>query len=112
MRDINLGLRFLLELSGIAALAAWGWGAAGPPLQYGLALGAPAVLILVWALGVAPRARNRIPQGARVVLGSVLLLGTAGMLAVAGQPAMAVAFAILIVVNTMLLIVLGHPGGS
>ncbi len=46
------------------------------------------------------------------MLGSVLLLGTAGMLAVAGQPAMAVAFAILIVVNTMLLIVLGHPGGS
>jgi Protein of unknown function (DUF2568) len=112
MHALNLGLRFLLELAGIVALAYWGWAAAEPPLRYLLALVAPAVLIVVWALVVAPKANNSIPQPTRMVIGSVLLLLAAGALALAGQPLVAAGFAILIVANTALLLVRGTPGGS
>jgi len=112
MQAINLALRFLLELSGLAALAFWGWSVAEPPLRYALALGAPALLIVVWAMVVAPKADNPIPRPTRVVLGSLLLLGAAGMLALAGEPVVALVLALVIVANTVLLFVPGEQGGS
>jgi hypothetical protein len=60
----------------------------------------------VWALVVAPKANNAIPQELRVVIGSMLLLVAAGGLALAGHPPAAGAFAMAIVLNTLLLFAL------
>lgn len=110
MATLNLALRFLLELCGIAALAFWGWSAAAETLpRVALAVLAPAALIVPWAFIVAPKARNPIPPDVRVLIGSVLLLAVAAVLASAGRADLAVAFAVLVVVNTVLMFVLGRP---
>jgi hypothetical protein len=112
MTALNLGLRFLLELCGIAALAAWGWSVSDAlPLRLAAAVLAPAVLIVVWALVVAPRARNPVPQTSRMLIGTVLLLACAGLLAVAGHPGLAAVFAAANIANTALLLALGGPEG-
>jgi hypothetical protein len=112
MTALNLGLRFLLELCGIAALAAWGWSVSDAlPLRLAAAVLAPAVLIVVWALVVAPRARNPVPQTSRMLIGTVLLLACAGLLAVAGPVGLAAVFAAANIANTALLLALGGPEG-
>ena len=112
MAPLNLALRFLLELCGIAALAAWGWSVSDVlPVQLAAAIVAPAVLVVVWAIVVAPKARNTIPQVARMLIGTGLLLACAGCLALAGYAALAVAFAAVNLVNTIVLLALGGPGG-
>jgi hypothetical protein len=105
--SLNDLLRFALELTGIAALAVWGWTAGGPgPLRFVLAIAAPLALIVVWALLIAPNGNSPLPPTPRMVAGSVLLLVAAGALAAAGHPRPAAVFAILVVVNTVLALVL------
>jgi hypothetical protein len=112
MVSLNLALRFLLELFGIAALAAWGWSVSDAvPVRLAGAVIAPAILVVAWALVVAPKAHNAIPQTARMLAGTVLLLACAGLLAAAGHPVPAVAFAAVNVANTALLLALGGPEG-
>lgn len=110
MRNANLVLRFLLELAGVAAFAYWGLNAVdGTVPQVALAIAAPAVLIVVWGAVVAPKARNRIGQTARVLIGSGLLGLAALALAVTGQPAWGIGFAAVNGANTALILVLGGP---
>ncbi len=107
MSEANLALRFLLELVAIVAVGYWGYQAASGPMRLVLAIGAPIVLIALWALVIAPGANNPIPQNVRVLLGSAVLLGAAGLLFVAGQPTAAIVLAILVVLNTVLIFALG-----
>lgn len=110
MAGLNLAIRFLLELAGIAALAYWGWTATdNVTMRLVLGLGAPALLIVLWSLVVAPRATNPIPQQQRMLIGSGLLEVAALALFLAGQPLLALAFAVLIVLNLALMIALGGP---
>lgn len=106
MAMVNLGIRFLVELAGVVALAAWGLHASSEPLVAALlGAGAAAALVVTWALIVAPNARNRIPQSSRNLIGTGLLLVAASALSVAGQPALAIVFAAVVAVNQGLLIV-------
>ena len=98
---LNAALRFLLELAGIAALGIWGWTVgAGSLLQIVLAVGAPLLLIVAWAMLIAPRSRSPLDQPTRFVVGSGLLLVAAVAVGAAGAPAVAAVLAILIVLNT------------
>jgi hypothetical protein len=100
---LNAALRFILELAGIVALAFWGWTVGdGSPLRIILALGAPLLLTVAWALLIAPRSRSPLDQRTRFVVGSGLLLVAAAGLWAAGSTAVAAAFGILVVVNTVL----------
>ena len=104
----NLALRFALELFGIGALAYWGFNSANsvvPPVVLGL--GAALALIVVWSLVVAPKAKNRLPQRHRTLIGTALLLGTAVALGAAGQPGVALVFAGVVVANQAMLILFG-----
>jgi len=106
MATVNLGVRFLVELAGVVAVATWGLHAAPDPLVGALlGAGAAAALIVAWALIVAPNARNRLPQPRRDLVGTGLLLVSAAALSVAGRPALALVFAAVVVVNQVLLIV-------
>lgn len=106
MSALALALRFALEVAGVAAIAWVGFHAADGLLGWVLAVGAPIVLIVAWALLVAPGARNPISQDLRVLLGSGLLLVAAALLALSGQPIAATVFTILVVVDTVLLFAL------
>jgi len=99
MRAANLGLRFLLELAMLAGLAVGGWAIGGLLL----AIAAPLVAIVLWALFVAPKASRRLTDPGKVALEIVLFAaGAAGYLA-AGAPFVAVVFGVLVVVNLGLL---------
>src|SRR3990172_1461661 len=80
MRDLNLVFRFILELVVLAALAVWGFGASTElVVQLALGLGAPAIVIVVWAMFVSPKATRRLEDPARLVL-EVVVFG-AGVVA-------------------------------
>jgi hypothetical protein len=106
MATLNLVLRFLAELAGIAAVGYAGLAIAAPlPLRVMAGIGAALALAVVWGLVVAPKATNGLSQPQKDVVGTALLLVAAGALAVAGQPTLAIGFATVIVVNAALLFV-------
>jgi hypothetical protein len=107
MAFINLAARFGLELVGVGAVGLWAASMVdGMPARLVLGIGAGLAFVVVWALVVAPKADNAIPQDLRVVIGSMLLLVAAGSLALVGHPSAAGAFAVAIVLNTVLLFAL------
>jgi hypothetical protein len=94
-------IRFLLELGGVVALAYWGVVASPDlPTRALLAVGAPAALVVVWALFIAPRAVFPMPRLAQALAGGVLLEIAAVALVVAGQPVIGIAFGGLIAIDT------------
>lgn len=109
MATANLALRFVLELAGVACMAAWGWSLTDQvPLRLFTALLAAGALAVAWALVVAPKARNPVPQDVRMVIGTGLLLLAAAALAASGSPQAALVLAVLVVVNQLLVRVLGR----
>jgi len=108
MAALNDVLRFALELAGIASLAVWGWAVGGDgPLRFVLAVAAPLVLIVIWGLLIAPKARSPLPPTARMLVGSALLLLASGGLWLAGYREIAAVLSVANVVNTALFLVLG-----
>ena len=99
MRGANLGLRFLLELSALAATAYWGFADHSGPAQLALGLGAPAAVIFVWWLFVSPKARIELPRPAR--FGVELLVWAAAALALvaADQAILGIVFAVIALVS-------------
>ena len=110
LRTANLGLRFLLELASLAALAAWGLHT-GDSLLAGLVLGvgAPLAAAVLWGAFIAPKARFPVPLAVRVVLELVVFGAAAVALWAAGWHTLAVVFAVAVVVSEALLHGLGDP---
>jgi Protein of unknown function (DUF2568) len=103
LRSVNLGVRLLCELALLVALAVWGFhagsGLAGDLL---LGLGAPLLAAVVWGLWVAPAARRRLADPARLLVEVLLFAAGVVALAVAGFPLVAVGFAAVVAVNILL----------
>lgn len=105
---LNFAFRFLLELAGVVALGWWGFHASGNALVAILfGIGAPVVLIVVWALFVAPRAIYPQEPRTRLVVGTILLEVTAVALAISGPVLLAAILAVLIALNAAALVVTG-----
>jgi hypothetical protein len=104
----NLTLRFATELAGFAAIGYAAFQIAAPlPVRALIAAMAVAASIAAWAIVVAPKGPNRMPPIQKDLIGSVILLTAAAALAWAGQPQMAIGFAVVVVMNTVLLAALG-----
>jgi Protein of unknown function (DUF2568) len=107
-RAANLGLKFLLELCMLAALAYWGAQAAGSTAgDVLLAVAAPLAAAVVWGAFAAPRAPRRLQRGPRLALELGVFAVAAVALAAAGATVLAVVFAGAVVVNAALLAALG-----
>ena len=103
-----LAIRFLLELVGLGAFAFVGATVPSEPvLRVVFGIGTPLALAVVWALVAAPKADNPLPLRARSLLGSALLVGVGLTLVLAGQPAWGIGFAIAVVVDQALIVLLG-----
>jgi Protein of unknown function (DUF2568) len=68
MRGANLVLRFLLELSALAATSYWGFATASGFTQWVLGVGAPALVAVVWGLFLAPKRKVELRKPARFAI--------------------------------------------
>ena len=101
-----MSLGDLFELAAIAAFAYWGASVGGAVISVLLAVATPALMIVLWAVLAAPRSERRLPLKARVPFElSVFCLATFALIA-AGAPVAAAIFAVVVVVNAVLLTVL------
>jgi hypothetical protein len=103
----NLGLRFLLELAALAAVAWSGWQAGGSvAASLALAIALPIVVAVVWGAFVSPRARFDVPRPVWYGL-QVVIFGAASLaLASAWAPAAGIVFALVVAANLALLAIL------
>jgi hypothetical protein len=110
IRAANLGLRFLLELALLAALAYWGTTVGDSTLAgVACAVAAPAAAALVWGLALSPKARVALPPRPKALLQVLVLAVGAVALAAAGQVAAALVLAAAVAVNAVLLELLRQP---
>jgi hypothetical protein len=105
LKNVNLGLAFLLELAVLVALVYWGFSTGANILaKIALGIGLPVLAIIVWAVFGAPRSTRRL-QGnwywlLRVVFNAV---GVAALYAYAAdQHLLALIFALLAFLNCLL----------
>ena len=104
MKVANLALRFALELCAIAALIYWGLETvSNPAIGIVLALAATGLFVAVWGRWIAPKASHRLQDPARLVTELLVFAASVAALAAAGRAHLAIAFAILIVLNEVLL---------
>ena len=99
LRMANLGLRFLLELAMLAAVALWGWDELGAAAAVAL----PVAFATIWGMLLSPKARVPAPPAAKLTLELALFALAALALHGAGETALAVTFAALTVANELLL---------
>ena len=103
MGQLNLALKFLLELAAFAAFGLWGTSVADGATAVFLAIGLPAVAAGWWGTFAAPKARRRLPLRLRVpfelgvfAVAALALWGAEGV-------TWAVAFASVALLNALLL---------
>ena len=106
MRAANDGLRFILELSALAAVAYWGWSEHGGAWRWVLVVAAPLAIAVVWGQWVAPKARVRVGDPWKLLL-ELLVFGSAtAALADADEPVQAIVLAAATVLHLTLTFVL------
>lgn len=105
VEGIALVGRFLLEIAAVAALAWWGIKVGTDDLsRAGLAIFAAVLFIVVWALVVAPKARNPLSPTTRWLIGTGLLMIAVVALWTVGPVELAILFGILVVLDTAVLL--------
>lgn len=103
LKNANLTLAFILELSVLAALCYWGF-YSGPnmPAKIGLGIGLPVLAIIVWAIWGAPNSTTQL-QGIWFLLLQIVFFGSAAVaLYTANQRVLGIVFALIFVLNTVL----------
>ena len=103
VRQLNLALKFLLELAALAAFALWGASIADGAAAVACAVGLPLGVAMLWGLLAAPKARRRLSTRLRIpfelgvfALATLALLGAEAAIAAAG-------FAAIVAVNALFL---------
>jgi Na+/melibiose symporter-like transporter len=113
IQKVALVGRFLLEVAGVAALVWWGIKVGTDDVsRAGLALLAGGGLIVIWALVVAPKARNPLSPMTRWLIGTVLLMVAAVALWTVGPQELAVLYALLVGIDTAVLLWIDARGVS
>lgn len=73
MHPVNLALRFVLEMSALAAMVLWGMALADGWAQYLFAIGVPFVAAFIWGIFNVPGDPSRSGNAPVVVSGAVRL---------------------------------------
>jgi hypothetical protein len=95
LRQVVLLIRFLSELALFAVLAILGVNAGlGTAANVAIAVLAPVAAVVIWGIGIAPRARHRWPDPWRLSVEVALFLAATAGLAAEGELAWAVVFAV------------------
>lgn len=99
----NLAVAFLLEVAALVAFAWWGFEATEITLaRITLAIAAPIVVAVFWGTFMAPTAKRRVSGAVYYVFQAVVFGLAAAALWLVGKPVLAIVFAVVYVVNTVL----------
>ena len=110
VRPANDGLRFLLELCALAALAYWGFRVSSGATQWVLGVGAPLAMAAMWGRFMSPKATHRLDDPARL-MAEVAIFGMAAVALVdADAPTLAIALAAAVAVHLVLTFPLDQRG--
>ncbi|MGW0433180.1 DUF2568 domain-containing protein [Micromonospora sp. NPDC003197] len=113
MMTAALGLRFLLELAALAALAYGGWQAPAPVWgRLLLAVLLPLAAVAIWARWVAPKGRKVLPDPLRLIPEWCVFGGGALALVTAGLPGLGAALALLAAGDRLVLWWLDRKSGD
>lgn len=98
----NLGLAFLVELSGLGIFAWWGWQTGGGTVvRLLLAIGLPVIAAVVWGLVAAPTANSNLVLTVSV---KVAYFGLAGLaLWSLDHRILGIAFVVIVAANALLI---------
>jgi hypothetical protein len=109
IKVINLASRFLLELCALVALGYWGFKTGSRAItKIGLGIGAPLLVAVVWGTFLSPQALVQLPELLVLIL-QVLVFGSAAAALVAtGHRTLALVFAVIVVINAILMYVWGQ----
>lgn len=100
MMNVNLAVRFILELCALAALGYWGFKTGGDWVaRFSLGIGAPLLAAVVWGLGVAPKARLDLPAAVRLMLELAVFGAAIAALYTVGRSGLAAALAVAYAIN-------------
>jgi hypothetical protein len=99
LKNLNLVLRFLLELAALVAVGNWGWRIGDGAMRWVLMVGATAAVIVVWVLFVSPNPTIELAMPIRLVIELVVWAAAAAALWAAGQTRLAVVFFVVAVIN-------------
>jgi hypothetical protein len=101
LKTANLGVRFLLELAALAALAYWGSQTGPLAVSIVLAIAAPLAGAVLWGIFAAPKSLHRL-RGARRLIVEIPFFGAAAAgLAATGQWVLAAIFAVVVVLSEL-----------
>src|SRR5512139_2614409 len=97
LKGINLGVRFLLELTMLAAVGYWGFkthSSWGMKILFGIGL--PLLIAVIWGYFMAPRSAHRL-SGLPFTVMDIILLGSGAVaLYASGQPTLARIYAVVL----------------
>lgn len=100
----NVGLRFVLELAALAALAYWGVHTGRSLLgDVALGVGAPLAAAIVWGVWAAPKSERRLTGWSLTAVQLAVLLAGAAALVAAGHAVLGAIFAVVVVLNALAL---------
>lgn len=104
LKAVNLGVRFVLELAALTALAVWGWLVTDSvPVRLLLTFAAPLAAAFIWGRYVAPKSPRRLRDPLRLLV-EVVVFGVATWgLATVGHPVLAVLLAAAYIGNVILM---------
>ena len=109
LKSINLAVRFLLELCVLAAVGYWGFKTgSGWFLKILLGIGAPLLIAVIWGMFGAPKANMQLHGFMLLALEVVVFGSGVAALYATKNYSLAWAFAVIIVINRILMFVWGQ----
>jgi hypothetical protein len=112
VRAANDALRFLLELSALAAVAYWGWSEHGGIWQWVLVVAGPLAVATLWGRWVAPKATRRVGDPWKLLLELLVFGAAVAALFWSDQQALAIVLAAATLLHLVLTFMLGQRGVS
>lgn len=106
LKGINLLVRFLLELSMLAAVGYWGFKThSGWTLKILFGIGLPILIAVIWGIFMAPRSEHRL-RGVSFTIMDFILLGSGAIaLYASGQATLAWIYAAMLIIQEVLRLV-------
>jgi hypothetical protein len=105
VKDMNLAIRFLLELGALTALGVWGYRIGGGVVKVGLAAGLPLAAAVIWGTFVSPNAAVPVPAAVHLLLQVAIFGAAATTLLQLGHRLPAGVFGLVAIANAALMAV-------